>query len=46
MQEQLRIAIIQSDLVWENPKQNRKNFTEKIESIPKANASLPVIIIC
>ncbi len=34
--EQLKIALIQSDLVWENPEQNRKHFTEKIESIPSA----------
>ncbi|MEN3323326.1 amidohydrolase [Mariniflexile soesokkakense] len=33
MQDQLKVALIQSDLVWENPKQNRKNFSEKIESI-------------
>ena len=33
MQDQLKVAIIQSDLVWENPKQNRKNFSEKIKSI-------------
>ena len=33
MQNQLKIAIIQSDLVWENPEQNRENFTKKIESI-------------
>ncbi|AJR02641.1 amidohydrolase [Siansivirga zeaxanthinifaciens] len=35
MQEQLHVAIIQSDLVWENPKQNRANFKEKIKSITK-----------
>ena len=45
MQEQLRVAIIQSDLVWESPKQNRKNLTEKIESIPKANGSGPLDLI-
>jgi predicted amidohydrolase len=33
MQNQLKIALIQSDLVWENPKQNRANFTHKIENI-------------
>ena len=33
MQNQLSIALIQSDLVWENPKANRKHFTENIESI-------------
>ena len=34
MQDQLNIALIQSDLVWENPKQNRKNFSEKIKKNP------------
>ena len=33
MQEELKITIIQSDLVWENPSANRKMFTKKIESI-------------
>ena len=33
MQNQLKIAVIQSNLVWENPEQNRINFTQKIESI-------------
>ncbi|WP_111308517.1 amidohydrolase [Confluentibacter sediminis] len=33
MQDKLTIAIIQSDLIWEDPKQNRKNFSEKIEAI-------------
>ncbi|MEW4923619.1 amidohydrolase [Algibacter sp. 2305UL17-15] len=33
MQDELKIALIQSDLVWENPKQNRENFTQKIENI-------------
>jgi len=33
MQEELKVAIIQSNLVWENPVQNRINFTKKIESI-------------
>lgn len=31
--EQLKIALIQSDLVWENPELNRKNFSEKIKGI-------------
>ncbi|ULC60037.1 amidohydrolase [Flaviramulus sp. BrNp1-15] len=31
--EHLKIAMIQSNLVWENPEQNRINFTKKIESI-------------
>lgn len=33
MEDQLKIALIQSNLVWEKPKKNRKNFLEKIESI-------------
>lgn len=33
MQSQLKIALIQSDLVWENPKQNRENFTRKTENL-------------
>ncbi|MGM5469342.1 amidohydrolase [Flavobacteriaceae bacterium LMO-SS05] len=33
MQDQLKVALIQSDLIWENPKQNRDNFKEKIEAI-------------
>ena len=33
MQDELNIAFIQTDLVWESRDQNRKNFKEKIESI-------------
>jgi len=33
MQDQLKIALIQSELVWENPRKNRSNFTGKIEQI-------------
>lgn len=33
MEDQLKVAIIQSDLVWENPKKNRKNFSTKIDTI-------------
>jgi len=42
MQDKLKVAIIQSNLVWENPKQNRKNFTEKIETL---NHILDIIIL-
>lgn len=35
MQEQLKVALIQSNLVWEDPKQNRKHLKEQIESISK-----------
>ena len=33
MQDTLKVAIIQSSLVWENPKTNRELFSEKIEKI-------------
>lgn len=33
MSNNLKIAIIQTDLVWENPEKNRQNFTQKIEAI-------------
>lgn len=33
MHDQLKVALIQCDLVWENPKKNRKHFKEKIDSI-------------
>ena len=31
--EKLKVALVQSDLVWENPKQNRDNFSDKIDAI-------------
>lgn len=31
--QDLKVAIIQADLVWENPAQNRANFTDKIHAI-------------
>ncbi|WJJ97358.1 amidohydrolase [Algibacter luteus] len=33
MQNELTVGLIQSDLVWENPKQNRLNFAKKIDAI-------------
>lgn len=33
MQDTLKIAVIQSNLIWEEPHQNRINFSEKIELI-------------
>jgi len=33
MQDNLKIVIIQSDLIWENPTENRNIFSKKIESI-------------
>ncbi|WP_034041891.1 amidohydrolase [Wocania ichthyoenteri] len=42
MYEQLKIAVVQSDLVWENPELNRKNFSEKLKSISE---SVDVIIL-
>jgi predicted amidohydrolase len=35
MQNELKIALIQSNLIWENPEQNRQNFSAKIASITK-----------
>ena len=35
MMDNLKVALIQSDLVWENPKQNRDNFAAKIRTITK-----------
>ena len=42
MQKQLNIALIQSDLVWENPELNRINFTKKIETI---SGDLDIIVL-
>jgi len=36
MQNELKIALIQANLVWENPIQNRINFSEKINSVSEA----------
>ncbi|WP_299116223.1 amidohydrolase [uncultured Winogradskyella sp.] len=33
MKTDLKIALIQTDLVWESPEENRRNFHQKIESI-------------
>ena len=33
MEDQLKIALVQTDLVWENAKRNRKRLKEKIESL-------------
>lgn len=35
MQNELTIVGIQADLVWENPKENRKFFEEKIQALSK-----------
>lgn len=32
-QEQLKVAVIQADLVWENRELNRTHFSEKINKI-------------
>ena len=34
MKDQLKTAIIQTDLVWEDAKANRKNFEQKFEELP------------
>ena len=44
MQDQLKVAIIQSNLVWEKPKQNRKNFSEKIATI-NINTAVDLIVL-
>ncbi|MCL4132773.1 UNVERIFIED_CONTAM: hypothetical protein GTU68_032717 [Idotea baltica] len=36
MQNELKVALIQADLVWENPVQNRLNFSKKIKRISQA----------
>jgi len=33
--KELKVALIQADIVWENPAENRKRFLEKITSISK-----------
>ena len=35
MNTTLKVALIQSDLVWENPEQNRHNFGTKISELPE-----------
>ncbi len=42
MKSNLKIAIIQTDLIWENPERNRQLFSEKIESISE-NVDLIVL---
>ena len=42
IQSELKIALIQADLVWENPDKNRINFTKKIETISE---SVDVIVL-
>lgn len=36
MEDTLKIAVVQSNLVWENPIQNRMDFTKKIESLSES----------
>ena len=33
MQKELKVALVQSDLVWESTKENRINFSKKLDSI-------------
>ena len=42
MQDQLKVALVQSELIWENPEQNRLNFTEKIKTI---NEKIDLIVL-
>jgi len=34
MQSELKVALIQTKLIWENPSENRKMFSKKIKEIP------------
>ena len=45
IKDKLKIALVQADLVWENPEQNRSNFTEKIKNISIAIGTERVDII-
>ena len=36
MQKHLSITLVQSDLIWENPKQNRIFFSKKIDALSKS----------
>ena len=36
MQNELKVAIVQSNLVWEHPEENRKNFSKKINEISES----------
>lgn len=42
MKNDLKTVLIQTDLVWENPDQNRKAFAEKINALP---SSVDLIIL-
>ena len=42
MNDQLKIAVIQSNLIWEDPKSNRKRFKEKIREI---DSEVDIIIL-
>lgn len=33
MQDELKVVLVQLDLVWENPDQNKTNFSEKLEGL-------------
>ena len=37
MKKSLNIAILQSDIIWEDPKQNRLNFSKKIEDFKEVD---------
>jgi len=42
MGNELKVALIQADLVWENPQKNREQFSDKIEQI---SGSINLIIL-
>lgn len=35
MAQELKVALVQSSLIWERPEQNRSNFAAKLDSIPE-----------
>ena len=42
MQEKLNIAIIQSDVIWESPAENRRVLTTKFSSI---SSTIDIIVL-
>ncbi|WP_136480385.1 amidohydrolase [Cognatitamlana onchidii] len=42
MKKELQVVLIQADLVWENPKENRQRFAKKIEDL---EASVDLVVL-
>jgi predicted amidohydrolase len=42
MENQLKVALIQSSLVWEDPERNRENFSKKLDSV---NGEVDLVIL-